>query len=61
MRTLRVRGTVAFKRLFEKSESRSEIVATFLAVLELVKANRLQIDGQGSDSKVTVIDKRSKK
>ncbi len=61
LRTLRVRGTVAFKRLFEKSESRSEIVATFLAVLELVKANRLQIDGQGSDSKVTVIDKRSKK
>lgn len=34
---------LAFMSLFEENPERSEIVATFLAVLELVKANRISI------------------
>ena len=35
----------SFRSLFEDSKSRSEVVATFLAVLELVKAKRITVDG----------------
>ena len=36
-------------QLFGKKESRSQTVATFLAVLELVRAGRLAIDGDEED------------
>lgn len=36
-----------FLALFEESEDRSDIVATFLAVLELVKNKRISIDEEG--------------
>ncbi len=38
---------ISFKSLIESSESRSDMVATFLAVLELVKAKRLKAEGDG--------------
>lgn len=51
---------VKFKSLFENTKSRSEIVATFLAVLELVKAKRVVTEGE--DDELTVkIDKAGKK
>ncbi|MCL2508815.1 MAG: segregation/condensation protein A [Oscillospiraceae bacterium] len=37
----------SFGLLFEEAESRSEMVATFLAVLSLAKAKRLSIEGEG--------------
>lgn len=41
MRNLWNKKQVKFKMLFKNAESRSEVVATFLAVLELVKDRRL--------------------
>ena len=61
LRALVKKGTSRFRDLFSVSKSRSEIVATFLAVLELVKSNRLHIDGQGEESKVTLMKERKKK
>lgn len=43
---------VHFDSLFEKSRDRSEIVATFLAVLELVKAKRVEYDEESAEVKM---------
>ena len=45
LRRLRDRGVTRFRQLFRGSRSRSEIVATFLAVLELCRAHVLQLTG----------------
>ena len=45
-------GVTRFRALFQGSRSRSEVVATFLAVLELCKARRL-LAGTESDCTVT--------
>ncbi|MDR2525873.1 MAG: segregation/condensation protein A [Oscillospiraceae bacterium] len=44
---LRARREAALHSLLEESESRSELVATFLAVLALVKAKRVRVLGCG--------------
>lgn len=44
-----------FSQLFLKADSRSELVATFLAVLELVKAHRVSVDGEGADADIRMI------
>ena len=49
-------GVTRFKSLFRGSRSRSEVVATFLAVLELCKAKRLRLAGTAEDCTVTSID-----
>lgn len=46
---LRTGGKHRFVSLFEHSESRSEMVATFLAVLSLAKAKRVTIEGDGEN------------
>lgn len=48
---------VRFSNLFEESRSVSEMVATFLAILELVKANKVYVEGE-SDSSVVSMGKR---
>lgn len=48
-------GKEKFLSLFEKSETRSEMVATFLALLALVKAKRIKVDGAGEKSNITLI------
>lgn len=45
-----------FLSFFEESESRSEMVATFLALLAMAKAKRIQIDGQGEDVSITLLE-----
>lgn len=40
-------GYASYDSLFESSGDRSELVATFLAVLELVKAKRVTLDDEG--------------
>ena len=46
-------GVTRFRSLFRGSRSRSEVVATFLAVLELCKAKRLRLAGTAEDCTVT--------
>lgn len=54
-------GKARFMSLFETSEDRSEIVATFLAVLELCKAKRVKVNGEGENADITVIKERVSK
>ena len=48
-------GVTRFRALFRGNKSRSEIVATFIAVLELCKANRLRLAGTQEDCTVTSV------
>jgi len=41
--------------LYKTANSRSELVATFLAVLELCKANRVKIEGDSDSAEITLI------
>jgi len=45
LRRLYSRRSVRYASLFEKAESKSEMVATFLALLELIKSKRIRVDG----------------
>ena len=49
LRMLKKGNVKSFYSLFSKSRSRSDIVATFLAVLELSKSRRIRIDNSGKD------------
>lgn len=42
--------------LFSDAESRSELVATFLAVLELAKSKKISVTGNGDETQVELID-----
>jgi len=53
-------GKKKVKTLFDGAQSRSELVATFLAVLELCKSNRVYVDGSGNDAEISVIKERRK-
>lgn len=53
---LRQFGVTRFRALFHGNRSRSEIVATFIAVLELCKARRLSLAGTAEDCTVTCTD-----
>ena len=52
LRRLKRGGVTLFRQLFQGSRSRSELVATFLAVLELCRSHVLQLTG--SESECTV-------
>lgn len=58
MRQLLLRGMEKLKNLFFGNRSRSEVVATFLAILELCKTNNvtLEDDNSGENPTVRVID-----
>ena len=49
---------VRYNELFTAVNQRSELVATFLAVLELVKGKRVRIDGNGENAEVYMLDER---
>ena len=49
-------GVTRFRALFKGNRSRSEIVATFLAVLELCKARRVRLAGTETDCTITCTD-----
>ena len=55
MRRLWRGRVVSYGELFEASHGKSELVATFLAVLELVKGKRVRIDGEGNSAKVYMV------
>lgn len=52
-------GITRFRALFRGNRSRSEIVATFIAVLELCKAKRLRLAGTEEDCTVTSVQGES--
>lgn len=60
MRRLVLRGVERLKNLFQGNKSRSEIVATFLAVLDLCKTNSvtLEDDINGDNPNVRLLDER---
>ena len=60
MRRLVGGGKQSLSSLFSGAKSRSELVATFLAVLELVKGKRVVIDGDGDNAKVSMIERDRK-
>lgn len=49
---------VKYSELFTAANERSELVATFLAVLELVKGKRVRIEGDGDSAEVYMTEER---
>lgn len=60
MKNLMRGGKRKMNGLFSSAKSRSELVATFLAVLELCKANRVHLDGEGNDIEISMIRRKDK-
>ncbi len=59
IRFLRKNGNCRYAGLFADSSDRSELVATFLAVLELVKGKRIRVEGDGDEASVILIERKS--
>ncbi len=55
MRTLVNGGKSKLSSLYKTAKSRSELVATFLAVLELCKDNRVKISGDSDETEINLI------
>ncbi|MBR2043225.1 MAG: segregation/condensation protein A [Clostridia bacterium] len=60
MRNLFRGGKKKLSALYMSAKSRSELVATFLAVLELCKANRVIIEGDAQSAEITLIKEKKK-
>ncbi len=54
-------GSKKLSALYKTSHSRSELVATFLAVLELCKANRIRVDGDNDNAQITLIKEHKRR
>lgn len=61
IRKLWTGGSKSLNSLYKSAKSRSELVATFLAVLELCKGNRVRVDGEGDNTKITLIKEHKSK
>ena len=63
LRQLILRGVERLKNLFHGNKSRSEVVATFLAILDLCKTNAvtLEDDVSGENPNVRLLDENEKK
>ena len=57
MRRLRHGRRLEYHEIFEACEGRSELVATFLATLELVKGKRIRIEGEGENAVVRMLER----
>lgn len=53
-------GRSSLSNLYKTARSRSELVATFLAVLELCKANRIEVEGENDEAEIKLIKDRKK-
>ena len=49
---------VIYTSFFEKSESKSEMVATFLALLAMIKAKRIYAEGELDNPEITLLQGR---
>ncbi|MGN0450976.1 MAG: segregation and condensation protein A [Acutalibacteraceae bacterium] len=61
MRNLWKGGSKKLSSLYKTARSRSEMVATFLAVLELCKANRVRVDGDADNAEIKLIKEHKRK
>ena len=63
LRQLLLRGAEKLKNLFRGNKTRSEVVATFLAILELCKTNSVSLedDVNGENPNVRLLDKDNAK
>ncbi len=55
LRRLRSKSGIAYRSLYDGAKTKSELVATFLAVLELIKGKRIAVNGEGKDQTVTLL------
>ena len=60
MRNLWGKGRKKISVLYKDSKDRSELVATFLAVLELAKANRVRISGESDNTEIELIKEKKR-
>lgn len=51
------RKKIKFLELFKNVKTRDEAVASFLAVLELMKMNRIKVEGNNNDFEITYVGK----
>lgn len=58
LRKLWKRRAVPYESLFEEKKERSELVATFLAILELIKGKRIRVDEEGKTPVVKMAKER---
>ncbi len=58
LRKLRVGKAVSYRSLYNTAKNKSELVATFLAVLELIKDKRITVDGEGERQQVTLLNRK---
>ncbi|MGN0493802.1 MAG: segregation and condensation protein A [Acutalibacteraceae bacterium] len=61
MRNLWTGGSKKLSSLYKTARSRSELVATFLAVLELCKANRVRVDGESDNAEIKLIKEHKRR
>ena len=45
----------SYSSMFSEASDKSELVATFLAILELIKGKRVRIDGDGENAELKLI------
>lgn len=57
LRKLWKRKRISFRALFSEKRDRSERVAAFLAVLELVKSRRVRVEGEGESSELRLLER----
>lgn len=55
MSKVKRRGKIRFLKLFGDAESKSDIVATFLAVLELAKTKQIVLEGSADNPDITLV------
>ena len=55
LKKLVLRGVSALRRLFKGCRSRSEIVATFLAVLELCRTNAVELEDEAGEPRLRLL------
>ncbi len=58
LRKLWKRRSVPYESLFEEKKERSELVATFLAILELIKGKRVRLEEEGKTPMVKMTEER---
>ena len=61
LRLLWKKKSLSFQELFRTKHDRSQRVAAFLAVLELVKNRRLRVEGEGDASRIQLLDRGKKR
>ena len=55
MRRLWSGKSLRYEQVFDGAADKSELVATFLAVLELIKGKRVRLEGEGQEQTLTLI------